>query len=367
MPSHASCQLISYIAPAAPATRRPATGDEPFLRPEIGFTPNWYRHALGIDFGQRWHTGPEYRRETTLAMREELARRFPGIPIGGGDLSDYPLDLLTGAFGANVISSIYGIPIVYAPDNWPNCIHQYLTDEEADRLEAPDLAKNEFFQRLLDQVEWIAAKEGRIEGFLNWQGILNNAQRLRGEELFVDMLTRPDRARRVFDAVCGTMIQGCRLLRERQGDSGVDLDFFTVSNCLVNMVSAETYHDLLRPYDLRLAEEFGRIGIHNCAWNADPYIEDYAEAPGLAYIDMGLESDLERAREKIPHARRALMYTPMDLARKPIEELRADLERIAREYGACDLVAADIEAGTPDERVWELVRICEEITETFGS
>ena len=35
-------QLISYIAPGAPATRRPETAELPFLRPEIGFTPRWY-------------------------------------------------------------------------------------------------------------------------------------------------------------------------------------------------------------------------------------------------------------------------------------------------------------------------------------
>ena len=51
-----STQLVSYIAPSAPATRRPATGNEPFIRPEIGFTPAWYRQHLEIDFGQRWHT-----------------------------------------------------------------------------------------------------------------------------------------------------------------------------------------------------------------------------------------------------------------------------------------------------------------------
>ena len=39
-------QLISYIAPGAPATRRPSPGILPFLRPEIGFTPKWYRGAL---------------------------------------------------------------------------------------------------------------------------------------------------------------------------------------------------------------------------------------------------------------------------------------------------------------------------------
>ena len=82
-------QLISYIAPGAPATRRPAEGDEAFLRPEIGFTPKWYREALGIDFGERWHGDPAYRRETVLAMRDHLGRRFGGTlggPCGvGGD------------------------------------------------------------------------------------------------------------------------------------------------------------------------------------------------------------------------------------------------------------------------------------------
>ena len=44
-------QLISYIAPRASATRQPATGNEAFLRPEIGFTAKWYHDVLGIDFG----------------------------------------------------------------------------------------------------------------------------------------------------------------------------------------------------------------------------------------------------------------------------------------------------------------------------
>jgi hypothetical protein len=92
--------LISYIAPAAPATRRPATGDEPFLRPEIGFTPAWYRQHLEIDFGERFHTDVKYRREAVVGMRELLRNNFAGRRIGGAELHDTPLDLLTGVFGA---------------------------------------------------------------------------------------------------------------------------------------------------------------------------------------------------------------------------------------------------------------------------
>lgn len=111
-----------------------------------------------------------------------------------------------------------------------------------------------------------------------------------------------------------------------------------------------------------MAEAFGCIGVHNCAWNADPYMDDYAQIPHVGYIDMGLESDLARAREVFRHARRALVYSPTDLVNKSRKNIRADLERIARDYGPCDVVAGDIEAGTPDRRVLEFIEICNEIS-----
>jgi hypothetical protein len=356
-------QLVSYISPSAPATRRRAQGDESFLRPEIGFTPNWYRAALGIDFGEQWHTDPAYRRDTIHAMRAELRRRFSGsgTSIGGIDRPDGPLDLLTGTHGCAPVAAMYGIPIVYAQDNWPNCEHQYLTDEQADGLAPPELGANAFFVELMAQSDWIAAREGRIEGFINWQGVLNNAYRLRGEKLFYDMIDSPQRCLHLFDCICTTMIEAGKRLQERQLESGVELGFFTVSNCLVNMVSPELYRDMLLPFDRRIAEAFGCIGIHNCAWNADPYIEYYAMIPHLGYIDMGLDSDLARAREIIADARRALIYRPTDLTNKSLEAIRTDLEMIARDYAPCDVVVGDIDAGTPDERVLAFLELCGEI------
>lgn len=359
-----TCQLISYIAPSAPATRLPATGDEPFLRPEIGFTPNWYRTALGIDFGRQWHNDPAYRRQTLLEMRNELRRRFPETGIGGINRSDRPMDILTGTYGCVNVAGIYGIPIVYAEDNWPNCEHKYLSDDELDNLEPPDLDNNHFFQELMTQVDWIATTEGRAEGFINWQGVLNNAYRLRGEKIFYDFIDCPERCRRLCDCICSTMIEAAKQLYERQQESGVKVDFFTISNCLVNMISPEQYRNILLPFDCRIAETFGRIGIHNCAWNADPYIDDYASVPNVGYIDMGLESNLVRAKKTFTNARRALVYKPTDLAQKTLWEIQTDLERIAYEYAPCDVVVGDIDADTPDEKVLAFLELCEKINNT---
>jgi hypothetical protein len=275
--------------------------------------------------------------------------------------------LLTGTYGACSVAAIYGVPIVYAANNWPNCEHHYLTDEQVVRLEPPDLDGNPHFQQLMEQAEWIAQHEGRIEGFINWQGVLNNAHRLRGETLFMDLLTEPERCRHLFTCVCETMIEAIRRLHERQRASGVDVRFVTVSNCLVNMIAPQTYRELLLPFDRKLAGVYGTIGIHNCAWNATPYLEGNPVIPGVRYIDMGIQSDLRRAKELFPDTRRAVMVTPMDAVNKPLADIEADFGRIATQLGPCDIVVADLEAGTPDSRVVELVSLCRHLSGNLDS
>jgi hypothetical protein len=355
-------QLISYIALGAPATRRPATGSFPWLRPEIGFTPNWYHKALNIDFGKKWHTDPVSRKQSVLAMRHEIDKRFPGNKIGRISENPDDLDLLTGVHGACTIAAIYGIPVRYEKDKWPVCEHVLKPDMEMKEIQRPDLKNNRFFDSVLDQIDWIAQNEGRVNGFINWQGVLNNAQRLRGQDIFTEILTHPDKTKKLLASICEKMIEAAKIVQHKQRVSGINYTFFTVSNCLVNMLSSELYEEFILPFDQKIAETFETIGIHNCAWNADPYLEAYSGVTRVGYIDMGIESDLSRAKELFPDTRRALMYTPMDLANKPFYEIRNDLELIAEKYGPCDIVAADIEHGTTDHKVSDFIQLCEDIS-----
>lgn len=355
-------QLISYIALGAPATRRPApAGELPFLRPEIGFTPRWYHKSLNIDFGERWHTDVVYRKESVLAMREEVDRRFPNNKIGVID-EKRSLDLLTGLYGACSIASIYGVSIRYGNDQWPTSEHFNMAETEMNRLVPPDLNENTFYQSIMSQVESISESEGKVVGFINWQGVLNNAQRLRGQELFMDMLVNPEGVKNLLGCLTTTMIDAAHIIQKKQSESGVNYSFFTVSNCLVNMLSPDLYREFILPFDKKIAEAFKAFGIHNCAWNADPYLEDYASVPKVGYIDMGIESDLEKARSLFQKTRRSLMYTPMDIANKPLGEIRYDLNYIAQHYGPCDIVAADIEDKTPDSKVSNFIKLCAEIS-----
>ncbi len=299
-------------------------------------------------------------------MRQELRRRFPGWGIGGTGEPDHPPDLLTGVFGSTFIAALFGIPVLYSSGDWPNTAKEYRSDEQVDAITKPEINNTEIFQNLMAQLDRIEEQEGEIRGYVNWQGVLNNAYRLRGDRLFLDLRRNPQRARNLFRIVFETMVDVISRVRSRQASSGVDIPFVTVSNCLVNMISPDHYQEFLYHYDQQFAERFGCIAVHNCAWNADPYLDQYSRLPNVGYIDMGMETTLSRAKQLFPHARRALMYTPMDLSGNSLPEIQSDFETIAHELGPCDLVIADIDTDTPDERIHEALELCGEINERFG-
>ncbi len=352
-------QLRSYIAPACPATRAPCDGTESDMRIEFGFTPRWYREACEIDFSEPWHLDPMARRASVVRMRKELNRRFPSLQLGGPDPENAPATI-DGIHGALTMALIFGIGADYYADNWPAARHDYLSEQAIMALKVPDLPSVPVMSHILEQMEVIEREFGRIEGYLNWQGVLNNAFRIRGPEIFSDLMMNPELANHLFDLITQTMIAGMRLVYERQAETGFVVRHATLSNCVVNMVSPELYREHVFPWDRKISESFEFFGIHNCAWNVDPYIEDYARIEKLGYVDMGIMSDLAKAKRLCPNARRAIMYTPTDLVNKPTEELRKDLALIRRDLSPCDIVMADIDAGTPDERVVEFARLAEE-------
>jgi hypothetical protein len=358
-------QLIYYIAPAAPPTRTPARGDEAFLRPEVGFNPSWFHLYCGVDFSERWHVDPDYRLLCHEAMTGEIRRRFPGRAIGGAD-RDEPPDLLTGVYAGAVVAALYGQSILYFPDKWPVAHGTPLIDEDAKALTPVELSRAPFLDGILKQMDRIERLTGTIRGFLNWQGVLNTSFRLRGQEIFIDLIGDPGLARHVFECVAGTMVAGMRLLYERQGQAGQRYDFASVSNCVVNMVSPELYREHLLPFDSWMRSLFPVFGIHNCAWRVDPYLEPYREVPDLGYLDMGLESDLGKARRLFPESRRNVLLTSMYLASRSDAQVRTDLETIARDLGPCDLGLPDIEIDVPDDRILYVMDLCQELSERFA-
>lgn len=351
-------QLRNHIPISAPARREPADGTESAMRVSLGFEPAWFHERCGVDFTARWHKDPLYRYESLKAMKAELTKRFPQVPYWDTTYED-DLATISGCYGAYVIAQVFGLPLRYAPDRWPVLEPgNTLSIEEAEQLDAEILLNGPFVEELFGQMDIIESKWGKIHGYLNWQGVLNNAFQIRGQDIFLDMYERPSFVHSFFSTIGEVMIRLAKIVQERQKRSGFYIDQFSVSNCTVNMISPEMYREFVFPHDMRIANDFERFGVHTCNWDITPYIDVLRELPKLGYLDMGMDSDMARVKKTFPETRKAVMYWPTKLQDAPIETIHSDMKKIYQELSPCDIVMADIQSSTPDTRIQELIEIC---------
>jgi uroporphyrinogen-III decarboxylase len=301
-------------------------------------------------------------------MKQYLRRLFPSIEnfqLREEDGIDYDCAAINSIYGALIISAVYGQKIHYFRDNWPlvssDC---HYTKEELLSFPPFDPETNPAFRALLKQMDFIAAKWGKISGYLGYhQGVLNNAMRLRGSEIFMDLIEDPDFAKWLLNHIYETTLTLVKLVQQRQRESGFWIDQFSSSNCVVNMISPQMYEEFVLPFDIKYSSEFARYGIHTCNWNASPYLESMRKVKKIGYFDMGMDTDMVRARELFPDARRAVLYSPVKIENYSLDEIKADFEKIRDDLGPCDIVLADIESSAPNEKVQAVVAAADSIAE----
>jgi hypothetical protein len=352
-------KLRNHIPIGGPARREPADGTESDMRVSLGFVPGWYHQRCGVDFYEKWHKDPHYRYQSLIKMKRELCRAFPMVHYWD-EKNKEDLATISGCYGAYVIPLAFGFPLIYLNDRWPelDIKKEKISDKEIVQLDTDKILGSPFVEELFRQMDMIEKEWGKIHGYLNWQGVLNNAFHLRGEQIFMDFYDKPELARHLFKVITEVMIRLAQIVQDRQRKSGFYVNHFVVSNCTLNMVSAKTYREFLLPLDKKFAQRFERFGFHTCNWNVTPYIEEIKTLPKLGYLDMGIMSDLPRVKREFPDARRCLIYSAERLLRAPIEEIKKDMGKIYQELAPCDIAMPDIEATTTDDRVKDLLKIC---------
>lgn len=362
--------LRNHIPLSAPATREPVDGSEGYLRVSLGFTPAWYHRRLDVDFSEAWHTDPVYRSRTLLSMKRHLSECFPEAPAFAPRLSDgieRSCWTISGIDGILLIARLYGIEPAYVANNWPDARDGMHIPKEEIRVDRPiDLDRHPVLSALYRQMDTIREASGPIHGYLNYQGLLNIALKVRGNDVFLDIHDDPEWTRRFLTHIAETIAAVARRIQSIQRASGFDVDLLSMSNCVMNMISPQQYEELVLPLDRGLSSLFPRFGVHTCRWNADPYLDSLRRIDKMGYLDTGLETDLRRMRELFPTTRRAVLYDPVALENASTDAIAADFRRIASECGPCDIVLADVEVTTPDTRVREALSIASELDREFG-
>lgn len=343
------------------------------MRYNIVFHPSWWHQHGGIDFSRPFWEEPDIRIAADVAMRRLLYQRFGAYGLGEEKPSPRPLigsDLLACGF---LSSQIMGCRVDFLPDAAPQVHCANLDDDAVFALEAPDFDKNPVWQGVQRQLDYLQSKFGRVETYIDVNGVQNLALDLRGQALFLDYFDEDSPARHLLEVCCRTTLTLCRRLAAYSPciSGGVSNiveqvlpEVLLHSNCSVEMISERTYEAFLLEHDQHLSQAFPVYGIHHCGQSTEHVIRAYARVANLRLIEVGAFSDLEKVvaaldESVLVNAR----YSPVRLRQVDATDMHKEIMEMTRILPGrrLSISCVGIDADVPDEQVKQFLAYCREL------
>lgn len=343
------------------------------MRYDVAFHPSWFHKHAGVDFSQPFWDDPQTRIKADITMRRTLWEKFGRFGLGEENPQPRPLlgsDELACGY---LFSEMLGCEIRYKPDDSPQVVCARLDDDACFALEAPDFETSGVWRRTQEQIDALRARFGRVETYVNLMGVQNIAMDLRGSDLLADYYDEESPAAHLLDVACATMLEGGKRLtaltpRVSAGVTNVVRhvcpDVFLTSNCSVEMVSRETYEQMLLPHDERLARAFAPFGIHHCGQTAEHVVQAYARVPNLAFFESGAGSDLAKVRDALPpNVQINQRVSPVRMAAMTDEQIRTEIAgyQAILPDGRLSVSVAGVDGAMPDSRIEAFLSACREI------
>lgn len=314
-----------------------------------GFMPSWWTGEYEITFGEEFHLDSVVHQKTLVKMGSILKERFGDLPnffCGDDYLNSYPIER---RYGDALIPALFGCNVSFDDaSGHPYAVSLNLDDEQVSKLTVPDMENNPVLRPLIPQLRDTHIK---ITGELGFEGVVNIAYKLRGQEMFIDMVKKPGLIHHLFDIIWETINTVVHKVRKCQYPEHTKPHFFVNCNCLINMLSGKMYRAQLLEFDKRFSKSFEIFGIHTCNWTIDPYLNAIAEIDGLGYLDMGTESDIDKVHKLFPNLCPSVFFHPENIKRLSEKKIKKEISELCKRIDRGYILLSDLEFGTKDSQI----------------
>jgi hypothetical protein len=338
---------------------------------EVVFSPQWWNKQTGLTFDRDFFFHPARRVEDERKMENHLYEKWGQYGPGGDRNRDKPEVGAVHLASGYLLSEMLGCRIEYREAAPPAVV--CFNADSPDPRPVKEAFESDAFKAFDQMREKLKTRYGYISGDVNWSGILNLAIDLRGQDIFLDMLTEKEACVRFFSALAemiekftGGLQEGSRSTSVSVNRNVLNIDepVLLHSECSLTMISEEMYREYLLPYDIRWSRKNVPFGIHYCGPDPHRFAASFAEVPDLSFLDVGFGGDVGILRRFLPHTFLNLRLNPVELARCSPGEVRQTIFRLVEQSGDLNLTGLcciNMDDTVPDENITAIFETRKEI------
>jgi hypothetical protein len=307
----------------------------------------WMAKTLGVVFDRDYYFDPYRRHTVDCRCNEYAAEQFPGMRLffsesNLGQIDYWDKDqILVGGIQPNMIlGMLLGADFMahnsYDADITPGCLAgKNLADLPApESLPGHELVK--LFDAQIRQIQGHCQNRLRpippffwdLSGRATIHGVMTSAQKFLGEDIFVDMIAKPQRCLDILHWIGDAFIVLCRHFSEI---AHLPITGVHVGECSSCMVSPELVEEFVVPVTSKIGRELGPVRLHSCGPSTN-HLETFSKIADLCSLDLGGDTSISKAREIFGSQMRiSVSPLPHDLSAESTEAILRWAKRIVEE------------------------------------
>jgi hypothetical protein len=269
----------------------------------------WLSRTLGVSFDRDYYFDPDIRYYIDLQCNEYAANHFPDLNlyysesnIGEKDYISNDQVIIGGIQPNLILGMLCGADFIPYDNRDADIASTLKLDKSADLPDPSGLLNHDLIRLFDQQIAQLRnqASYSVIPPFF-WDhsgrvvihGGLTTAQKLFGEQVFMDLLSNPERISAILQWICSCYI----VLAKHFSEIGHHpIKSVHIGECAGCMISSTLYDQYVVPFCRQISNQLGPIRLHSCG-NSDHLLKAMAKIPNIKALDLGGETRLDHVRE----------------------------------------------------------------------
>jgi len=311
--------------------------ESPMLPADIVLHPSWWHRHEGITFDEDFFYHPSRRVEVERKMEMALYERWGRFGLGEDHNKDLPILGPVHLAAGSLNSAMLGCRVDYSEAAPPLVVPRYLDRPQISPEEAFHSAAYRRFERLRDG---LLEKYGYVLGDIGWNGVLNTALDLRGQDFFLDLVDQPGEAARFVADIATVCDRFSRGIYSLTGSTSISVNrnvrhiarpVHLHSECSHVMISVAVYERFLSGVDAAWGRAYRPYGIHYCGHDPHRYAVAFARLPHLDFLDVGWGGDVAALRRHLPRTFLNIRLSPVEIIKQTPDEIRTTIRELVRQ------------------------------------